>query len=48
MQTGSAGGAAPLPGVEAFPELAAMEADFQKNLARGMVPIKILGCFAEQ
>ena len=28
-------GVAPLPGVEAFPELAAMEADFQKSLARG-------------
>ncbi|DBA74159.1 hypothetical protein WJX77_004162 [Trebouxia sp. C0004] len=37
-QTGGAGRAAPLPGVEAFPELAAMEAEFQNNLARG--PIK--------
>jgi len=40
MQTGDAGRAAPLPGVEAFPELAAMEADFQNSLARGMVPIQ--------
>ncbi len=40
MQTGDAGRAAPLPGVEAFPELAAMEADFQKSLVRGMVPVQ--------
>ena len=39
MQTGDAGRAAPLPGAEAFPELAAMEADFQNSLARGMVAV---------
>ena len=48
MQTGGAGRAAPLPGVEAFPELAAMEAEFQKSLARGMVPSKSLESLAEQ
>lgn len=46
MQTGGAGRAAPLPGVEAFPELAAMEAEFQKSLARGMLPIQKPGIFS--
>ena len=44
-QTGGPGSVAPLPGVEAFPELAAMEADFQKNLARGMVSMPNHGVF---
>lgn len=37
MQTGGASKVAPLPGVEGFPELAAMEAEFPKSLARGMI-----------
>lgn len=38
LQAGDAGRVAPLPGVGDFPELAAMEADFQRNLARGVMP----------
>lgn len=38
LQMGDAGRVAPLPGVGDFPELAAMEADFQRSLARGAIP----------
>lgn len=37
MQAGDAGRPPPLPGVGDFPELAAMEADFQRSLARGVI-----------
>ena len=39
LQVGDARVAAPLPGVGDFPELAAMEADFQRGLARGIVSV---------
>ena len=39
LQLGDARGAAPLPGVGDFPELAAMEADFQRSLARGLISL---------
>lgn len=45
LQAGDAGRVAPLPGVGDFPELAAMEADFQRNLARGVVlPLTLPVC----
>ncbi len=41
LRGGEAGRGAPLPGVGDFPELAAMEADFQRSLARGvMLPLQ--------
>ena len=41
LQAGDAVRVAPLPGVGDFPELAAMEADFQRSLARGAAAIPL-------